>query len=216
MIPSDALALALTQGKLGVDFRVYVDSEEIKQQEAREKAKTTNEILAYIHDLQGFVSCGLVKGEEFVEKGNELWVPVEVAEAEIAEALQLADVKHKEMLRLVAVNKDYQKEIEKYKQFRDGAVAELWKTIEEKEKLERQIVDFRKWLAGAICRSESEVIDAVYSICQTKFVEVFDAPQSTPRSEGQKRDFGNYGLELAIGEKIKEQKKEKQRSNNNV
>jgi hypothetical protein len=49
--------------------------------------------------------------------------------------------------------------------------------IEDREQtirnLKQQIADYRKWLAGVICRSENEVIDAVYSICQSKFIEVF-------------------------------------------
>ena len=47
------------------------------EERLKEKAKTTNEILAYIHDLQGFVSSKLVNAEVLIKKGKELWIRLE-------------------------------------------------------------------------------------------------------------------------------------------
>jgi len=71
--------------------------------------------------------------------------------------------------------------------------SELQKQVEAKE---GQIADFRKWLETYPILPAP--IDRQHVI--KKAEEVF--------GEGQKQGFGNYGLELAIGEKIKEQKKQ--------
>lgn len=53
MVPSDAIALALTQGKLGVDFHVYVDEEEVKRQEAilKEKEAEKKEVVQFLDTI---------------------------------------------------------------------------------------------------------------------------------------------------------------------
>jgi len=56
----------------------------------KQKAKTTNEILAYIHDLQEFVDAGLADGRVLVDKGKEEWVKLE----DVEEAIQQIKQKH--------------------------------------------------------------------------------------------------------------------------
>ena len=42
-----------------------------------EKAKTTNEILAYVHDAKGFIGIIPYMGETLVRYGEQKWVPLE-------------------------------------------------------------------------------------------------------------------------------------------
>ncbi len=53
------------------------------EERLKEKAKATNEILAYIHDLQGFVSSKLVNAEVLINKGKEEWVRLEDVRKEL-------------------------------------------------------------------------------------------------------------------------------------
>jgi hypothetical protein len=44
------------------------------------KAKTTNEILIYVHDATGFIGIVPHQGEKLVEYGNQKWVSLEEAQ----------------------------------------------------------------------------------------------------------------------------------------
>ena len=58
------------------------------EERLKEKAKTTNEILAYIHDLQEFVNSKLVNAKVLINKGKEEWVRLEDAKEAIQQLRQ--------------------------------------------------------------------------------------------------------------------------------
>jgi len=155
--------------------------------EIREKAKTLGDWIKLREKI--WINSDLTREQVYEQENSKILVLVEVAEAE---------------------NKKFKADLKEVLDYCDAEGDKV-------KKLEKQITEIRDLIVSKIEPCDHQVehpncfVIHLFREERDRLASLVEVSSQEKSSEGQKQSGeGNYGLELAIGEKIKEQKQKKE------